>query len=707
MRTKPIKNNIMLVTTVIFFLLILFFNIDLYQVKSAEIKRNALHNQENLHNVVKMIEHNTATIISSRLETITKLEFFDKVREDLTNTTKIHKQSNFKKLNFHFKHIKKQIRHFSTLHIADKNGYTYMRIHDHTLQDDAISSQRSSLVTSLREPKLRSFYEEGLYGICYRISIPLYKGDALVGILEAGIHPEILLTEIDSLIRNQSYLFKKEKASAGFYTDASLDSELLSLLLDPKEKKINFAEKIYIKHELPLYDYSNKLILKVISLEDITATEESFETFMLTSVLASIVMMLLLLILLEKIFAKILIRIDELLYILNKTDDYILAIDASTKKIKFANAALYNALGSNKKELKNKNVEEFLRARNDYSSGCSTLFKDKNEKTLSKKACLILTKDQNIPLEVRINYIKDGGYYIAICRDISEYLQQELERKVNEKMINKYIPLSQTDLGGSITYVNEAFCKLTGYSKEELIGQDHRMLRSPKTPKKFYGELWSNIIKNKSFSGELRILTKEKEEVWVRIVIEPRYDINGKKIGYVSTREDVTDKQELRFISERDQLTKIYNRRSFESKLSQAFERTKKEHYHFGVIMFDIDHFKKVNDTYGHQVGDDILKSITKHIKEVIRDDDFFARWGGEEFMLIVKTSKLDELKLIVSKIQERIKNTDLSPVPSVTLSFGLGIAREEDTKESLLKRIDNALYEAKENGRNRYELAL
>jgi len=698
----------MLVTAVIFVLLILFFNINLYQVKSNEIKRSALHNQENLHNVVKMIEHNTATIISSRLETITKLDFFDKIREDLTNTTKIHKQSNFEKLNVHFKHIKEQTKHFSTLHIVDKDGYTYLRIHDHSLHDNTISSQRSSLVTSLREPKPRSFYEEGLYGICFRVSIPLYKGDTLVGILEAGIRPEILLTEIDSLVRNKSYLFKKEKASTGFYTDAVLDVGLRTLLLDPKAKKINFAERTYIKHELPLYDHSNKLILKVISLEDITATEESFETFMLTSVLASIVMMLLLLILLEKIFAKILIRIDELLYILNKTDDYILAIDASTKKIKFANAALYNALGSSKKKLKNKNIEEFLRARNDYDSGCSKLFKDKNEKTLSKKACLILGEDQNIPLEVRINYInKDGGYYIAICRDISEYLQQELERKVNEKMINKYIPLSQTDLGGSITYVNEAFCKLTGYSKEELIGENHRMLRSPKTPQKFYRELWGNITKNKSFSGELRIRTKEKEEIWVRVVIEPRYDINGKKIGYVSTREDVTDKQELRFISERDQLTKIYNRRSFESKLSQAFERTKKEHYHFGVIMFDIDYFKKVNDTYGHQVGDEILKSITKHIKEVIRDDDFFARWGGEEFMLIVKTSKLDELKLIVSKIQERIKNTDFSPVPSVTLSFGLGIAKEEDTKESLLKRIDNALYEAKENGRNRYEIAL
>lgn len=697
----------MLVTTIIFFLLMLFFNIDLYQVKSAEIKRNALNNQENLHNVVKMVEQNTAKIVSSRLETITKLEFFNKVREDLTSTTKIHKTSNFKNLNFHFAHIKNHIQHFATLHIVDKNGYTYLRIHDSKLHDDTISNQRNSLVASLREPKLRTFYEEGLYGICYRISIPLYEGEDLIGLLEAGIRPEILLTEVASLISDKTYLFKRENSSSHFSSDTHLENDLYTLLLEQTRNKIDFKDKTYIKHELPLYDYSNKLILRVISLEDITATEESFKKFMLTSILASIVMMLLLLVLLEKIFAKILTRIDELLYILNKTDDYILAVDASTQKIKFANNALYRALETSKKELKNKDVGEFLRARNDYDSGCSALFQGKNEKTLTKKACLILDSNNAIPLEVRVNYIKkDGGYYIAICRDISEYLQQELERKINERMINKYIPLSQTDLEGNITYVNEAFCKLTGYTKEELIGRNHRMLRSQKTSKEFYQDLWNTISKNRSFNGELRIVTKQKEEIWVRVVIEPRYDINGKKIGYVSTREDVTDKQELRFISERDQLTKIYNRRSFESKLAQAFEEEHKGKGSFGLIMFDIDHFKKVNDTYGHQVGDDILKKITKAIKEVIRESDFFARWGGEEFMLIVKTQKIEELQLIVSKIQERIKNTDFSPASSVTLSFGLAIAKRQETKENFLKRIDNALYKAKENGRNRYELA-
>lgn len=697
----------MIVTTVIFFVMILFFNRDLYLIKRDEIDRKTKETHQSLQNIISTIEQNIQMTLSTRLETLSKLDVFTKVKQDLLTSSNTHKEENYTKLKFHFEEIKKQIPYFNTLHIIDKDGYSYMRIHDKSLHSDKIATQRISIGSSLKTPKLRAFYEDGLYGINYRISLPLFDGEQLLGLLEAGVAPKILLGKLDALLGNTSYLLKKEKNTNSFYADPSLKPALAQLLCSADEK-ISYEKKTYIKHEHPLYDFSKQRVLKVVTLQEITPIEENFQYSLIGSFVISLLLMFLLLALLERLLLKILKRIDELLYMLNKTDDYIFTVDANTQKIKFANAALYEALGISKKELQEKDANSLLVRRHEDKSGSAQLFYGKEEKTQSKEAMLVIDANKQIPLEVRINYVnKENGYYIALCRDISDHLQQKLERKVNEKMINKYIPLSHTDLAGEITYANEAFCKLTGYTKEELIGHNHRMLRSAKTSKEFYKDLWSSITKNKSFSGELRILTKHQEEVWVRIVIEPRYDINGKKIGYVSTREDVTDKQELRFISERDQLTKIYNRRSFESKLTQALEGIKKEQKYFGLIMFDIDHFKKVNDTYGHQVGDDILKAISKHIKEVIREDDFFARWGGEEFMLIAKSSKIDELKLIVSKIQERLKNADYSPVPSITLSFGLTIAKEEDTKESLLKRVDTALYEAKDKGRNRYEVGL
>ncbi|MDD2566774.1 MAG: diguanylate cyclase, partial [Thiovulaceae bacterium] len=264
---------------------------------------------------------------------------------------------------------------------------------------------------------------------------------------------------------------------------------------------------------------------------------------------------------------------------------------------------------------------------------------------------------------------------------------------------------SHTDLNGVITYVNEAFCNLTGYSKEEILGHNHSMLKSPKTPASLYKKMWESILADKTFRTELRVLTKEKEEIWVKILIEPRYDISGKKTGYISTREDVTDKQKLRFISEHDQLTKAFNRRSFESKLEQMLEDALKHNKTFGVVMFDIDHFKKVNDTYGHQAGDDVLVKVSRIARETLREEDFFARWGGEEFMLILKNSKIEELTFVVAKIQEHLKSADFTPVPRITSSFGITLYKPEDTKESILKRVDEALYRAKELGRDRYEI--
>ena len=707
MKIKSIKNNIMIVTTVIFFVMTLFFNIDLYQIKRNEIERRSTQTYQNLQNIVATIQNNIKTTLSSRLETISKIDFFTSIKQDLKTNTSTHREAVYPKLQFHFEHIQKQITTLSTLHIIDKDGYSYIRVHDKGLHSDKIASQRISIASSLKAPQLRAFYEDGLYGVHYRVSLPLFDGEEFIGLLESGVAPEILLYKLEALLGHKSYLLHKQEETKNFYAQSSLDRDLAAVLVSP-DKKINFQEKTYIKHEHPIYDFSNNIVLKVVTLEDITTLEQDFQSSLIHSFLVSLVLMFVLLALLERLLLKILKRIDELLFMLNKTDDYIFAIDASTQKIKFANAALYKALAISKKDLKEKNIASLLLPRYEEDSGFNELFYGKEEKTQSKEAILICSQNKEIPLEVRINYVnKDGGYYIALCRDISEHLQQKLQKQVNEKMINKYIPLSHTDLQGNITYANAAFCRLTGYTQEELLGQNHRILRSPKTSKEFYSKLWKNITSNNSFSGELRVVTKTKEEIWVRIVIEPRFDINGKKIGYVSTREDVTDKQELRFISEHDQLTKIYNRRSFESKLLQLLDTNKKEQLSFGLLMFDIDHFKNVNDTYGHQVGDDILQAISRHIKEVIREDDFFARWGGEEFMLLLKTSKLEELEVVIAKIQKRLQTADYTPVPSITLSFGLTIAKQDDTQESILKRADTALYEAKAKGRNRYEVVL
>ena len=167
---------------------------------------------------------------------------------------------------------------------------------------------------------------------------------------------------------------------------------------------------------------------------------------------------------------------------------------------------------------------------------------------------------------------------------------------------------------------------------------------------------------------------------------------------------DITDDLELQAELEKranyDELTQIYNRASFEHHLKRELDKAARYNEAFSLIMFDIDHFKNVNDTYGHDVGDIILKEISALVTSVIRDVDFFARWGGEEFMIISNT-EIAQSEAFAEKLRKRIEAYKFTEVGTVTCSFGLTQYRENETKESIIKRCDTMLYSAKEAGRN------
>ena len=149
-----------------------------------------------------------------------------------------------------------------------------------------------------------------------------------------------------------------------------------------------------------------------------------------------------------------------------------------------------------------------------------------------------------------------------------------------------------------------------------------------------------------------------------------------------------------------DSLTNIYNRRSFNEHLDAELENSSIGGSVFSLIMFDIDHFKEINDSYGHDVGDTVLKELTMLVSSHIRESDIFARWGGEEFMIISK-NKLSHSEAFSEKIRLVIEKNHFSVVQNITCSFGLTQYHKGDTKESIVKRCDNMLYSAKENGRN------
>ena len=176
---------------------------------------------------------------------------------------------------------------------------------------------------------------------------------------------------------------------------------------------------------------------------------------------------------------------------------------------------------------------------------------------------------------------------------------------------------------------------------------------------------------------------------------------------YVVTLNNITQlhqqKQTLEYQANHDNLTGLYNRQKINKELDKEINRHNRYKQDIAIIMLDIDHFKQVNDTYGHDVGDEVLISMAELAMQHIRNTDILARWGGEEFMLLLPEISLDEAKLVAEKLRKDIENTCLTAIKAchITSSFGVTIFKEDDNKTSFLKRVDEALYEAKETGRN------
>lgn len=191
----------------------------------------------------------------------------------------------------------------------------------------------------------------------------------------------------------------------------------------------------------------------------------------------------------------------------------------------------------------------------------------------------------------------------------------------------------------------------------------------------------------------------------------PIKNAEGKVEGIMINIHDVTEnavlEKHLRELSYVDGLTGVYNRRTFEHRLNEEFQRHKRDEASLGVIIFDIDHFKNVNDLHGHQFGDIVLQKVAKICKEKLRTEDFLARYGGEEFVCLLINQSLEQAKLVAERLRTSIEEsiiTDGSINTHVTISLGVSDSKSFNSAEELLKDADTALYKAKENGRNRTE---
>lgn len=276
-------------------------------------------------------------------------------------------------------------------------------------------------------------------------------------------------------------------------------------------------------------------------------------------------------------------------------------------------------------------------------------------------------------------------------------------------VIDEYVFISKTDKEGIITYASKAFAEQCGFAMDELKGRSHNIIRHPDMPDETFEEMWDTILSGEKWIGEIKNLKKNGEFFWAETTVIP--DIfEGKVRGYISIRQDITDKKTIEELAITDALTGLNNRHYYKTVIISEINRAKRDSKNITFMMADVDFFKKYNDTYGHQEGDKVLKSIATTLKGLLkRGGDYLFRMGGEEFAVLVSDLDEEHSMLLGEKIRAAIESLEIphaknSASSFVTLSIGVMVAdpkRDVVDEETIYKTADEALYQAKEKGRN------
>ncbi|MDR1451308.1 MAG: diguanylate cyclase [Helicobacteraceae bacterium] len=298
----------------------------------------------------------------------------------------------------------------------------------------------------------------------------------------------------------------------------------------------------------------------------------------------------------------------------------------------------------------------------------------------------------------------------AEIRELNRELSRHLE------LVDENVITTRTNASGVITYVSTAFCNISGYSKEELLGQTHNIVRHPDMPGEVFTDLWNTIKQGATWSGEIKNRKKSGGFFWAQTAISPIFSDTSAIKGYLAIRHDISLQKELADTlqklseatkqSHTDSLTGIMNRLRINELLQMEIDRAARYEEHLSVALLDIDHFKTVNDTYGHLVGDQTLKTLAQILTARTRKTDLAARWGGEEFLLILINTPQEWATRKMEQLRATVESHDFGGAPKITVSIGVSSYKRGDTIESLVGRADVALYLAKESGRNRVESA-
>ena len=264
--------------------------------------------------------------------------------------------------------------------------------------------------------------------------------------------------------------------------------------------------------------------------------------------------------------------------------------------------------------------------------------------------------------------------------------------------------------GPRIIHANPAFCRMTGYRLDEILGKSPRILQGPETDAAVMRRLRDDLEHGRHFEGSTKNYRKDGTAFEMEWTIAPVRDDDGRITHYVALQRDVTERKRLlemlRHQALIDGLTGALNRDETQRLLALEVERARRYGTKLSVVIFDIDHFKAINDRYGHNLGDEVLAGIAETVRPRMRTTDHFGRWGGEEFVAVLPQTRCKGAKAFAEDIRARVEALTFRDGVRVTASFGVAARIDETNETALIERADRALYHAKDSGRNQVSVA-
>ncbi len=329
---------------------------------------------------------------------------------------------------------------------------------------------------------------------------------------------------------------------------------------------------------------------------------------------------------------------------------------------------------------------------------------------------LIRKDGEEIHVQTRLRVESEAGRPVRLfgaCQDITELKRTEQKLQLSASVFSHaHEGILITDPAGRIVDVNQAFTAITGFTREEIVGQTPQLLKSGVQDDAFYTDLWRRLSETGHWSGEIWNRRKDGQVYAEQLTISAVRDEAGRTCHYVGLFSDITaqkrHQQELEHIARHDPLTDLPNRALLVERLRQAMAQARRQGQRLAVAFLDLDGFKAVNDTHGHAAGDQLLVVLAERFKTALREGDIVARMGGDEFVAVLLDldDQADGLGVL-----ERLIEAASRPVPleqarlQVSASLGVAFFPQEPPVEAeqLLRQADQAMYQAKLQGKNRY----